>query len=61
LSKHTNLQRLTGYSGFASGSIVLQLNRTETTEQKYVIVCDDQKKYDVESLKWNGRVRELLI
>jgi len=39
------LYKDTGYSGFGSGFIVLQLNRTETVEQKYAIVCDDEKKY----------------
>jgi len=49
----------TGYSGFDSGSVVLQLNRTETAEQKYAIVRKNLL-WKV-SLKWNGRVRELLI
>jgi len=39
-----------GYSGFGSGSVVLQLNRTEiTVEQKYAVVCDDEKKLNMES------------
>jgi len=40
---------MTWYSGFGPGSIVLQLNRSETVEQKYVIDCNDEKKFNVES------------
>jgi len=40
---HNGCLKDTGYSVFGSGSIVLQLNRTETVEQKYGRVCNDEK------------------
>jgi len=63
LVNHVIFYKHTEYAGFGSGSIDLQLNRTETVEQKYAIVCDDEKKFNVESkrqVEWKSE-RESLI
>jgi len=43
------LYKDTEYSECGSGFIVLQLNRTETAEQKYAIVCNDEKTFNMAS------------
>jgi len=61
LFEHTDLYKDTGYSDLVQ-ALVLQLNRTETVEQKYVIDCDDENSLMWKvSLKWNGTVGQLLI
>jgi len=46
------------------GCIVLQLNRTETVEQKYAIDCNNEKKINMESkpqVEWKSeRVTDVM-